>query len=89
MQKEANLFVNHIIFSYVAIVSELFLCIMFLTFLLYVNFKVTLFIIFFFIFISSFYVFFFKKKLKSIGIERQKSDVDYLKYLNESFYLIK
>jgi ABC-type bacteriocin/lantibiotic exporter with double-glycine peptidase domain len=27
--------------------------------------------------------------LKSIGIERQKSDVDYLKYLNESFYLIK
>jgi ABC-type multidrug transport system fused ATPase/permease subunit len=89
MQKEANLFVNHIIFSYVAIVSEVFLCIMFLTFLFYINFKVTLFIIFFFIFISSFYIFFFKKKLKSIGIERQKSDVDYLKYLNESFYLIK
>lgn len=89
MQKEVSLFVNHIIFNYVAIVSEVFLCIMFLTFLLYVNFKVTFFIIFFFIFISSFYIFFFKKKLKSIGIERQKSDVDYLQFLNESFYLIK
>ena len=64
MQKEVNLFVNHIIFNYVAIVSEVFLCIMFLTFLFYVNFKVTLFIIFFFYLYKFFLYTFFQKEIE-------------------------
>lgn len=78
-------FSNGVLFSFIKICSELILLIFFFIFLLFINFKVTIFITFFLSILTLIFFISVQKKLKEIGEMRQHHESHRIKFIREGF----
>lgn len=86
---EVNTFCSGYLNSFIIILTEFFLLFVIITFLLFINFKLTLISLIFLIIISSIIYFSLKKKVLFLGELRQINEAGRLKYLTQGFGSIK
>ena len=86
---EVNFFCYNVLDGFLIFLTEIFLILAIVCFLLFNFFKFSLILLLFCFILFFFSIFFYRKKLKKIGLERSDSEKIKIDYLQKSFYAIQ